>query len=231
MLCTTNFKSKPRGRPRPPTTFFVRPKKVAKETPPQSAIPSGFPALLGCSGGCATRPGVAHKTCLPAELEQCSPKSPEQPSATRWRIRGKGVASTSGKGYVRMAYHWIMGLLISLFFGYVYTDLVWLVIADIAKPKLSKDAKAKGGIPSWVTGFGERLFFTILVAMQAKGVLAAMMGWLALKLAANWNHGSRGSESDNSAEAEIRANAIRAILSGLTSMLFAYWGGRFAQGG
>jgi hypothetical protein len=33
-----------------PVTFFVRPKKVTKKTPPQSAIPSGFPALLDWSG-------------------------------------------------------------------------------------------------------------------------------------------------------------------------------------
>ncbi len=68
-----------RGLPRCRSLYFVRPKKVTKETPPRSAIPSGFLALLVWSGGCATRPGDAHKPRLAVELKQCSPKSPDQP--------------------------------------------------------------------------------------------------------------------------------------------------------
>jgi hypothetical protein len=31
------------------------PRKVTKRNRPRFAAPAGFPALLGCSGGCATR--------------------------------------------------------------------------------------------------------------------------------------------------------------------------------
>jgi len=36
--------------------------------------------LLNCSGGCGTRPSETHTPHLAAELEQSSPKSPEQPA-------------------------------------------------------------------------------------------------------------------------------------------------------
>jgi hypothetical protein len=41
--------------PRTPITFFVRPKKVIKETPPRFTAASRYPALLDWSGGCGTR--------------------------------------------------------------------------------------------------------------------------------------------------------------------------------
>jgi hypothetical protein len=47
---------------------------------PRFAAPAGYPALLDCSGGCATRPGGAHTTRIAAELKQCAPKSPDQPA-------------------------------------------------------------------------------------------------------------------------------------------------------
>ena len=46
-------------------TFFVLPKKITKKSRPQSAIPAGFPVLLGWSGGCGN---------------QSSPISPDQPA-------------------------------------------------------------------------------------------------------------------------------------------------------
>ena len=42
-------------RPRTPITFFVRPKKVIKETPPRFTAATRCPALLDWSGGCGTR--------------------------------------------------------------------------------------------------------------------------------------------------------------------------------
>jgi len=51
-----NDKSQSRGvRPRTPITFFMRLKKIIKETPPRFAAPAASPALLDWSGGCGTR--------------------------------------------------------------------------------------------------------------------------------------------------------------------------------
>ena len=56
--------------------------------------------------------------------------------------------------------------------------------------------------------------------------LTGMMGWLALKLGANWQ--SRKDEIDE----EIRTNyAFSALLAGLVSMLMAYLGGWFIKHG
>ncbi len=69
-----------RGAAPQPITFFACAKKVIKESTPRSAIPAGFPPLLGAAGGCATRPGEPHTPRLAAALEQCSPKTPALPA-------------------------------------------------------------------------------------------------------------------------------------------------------
>jgi hypothetical protein len=51
-----------------------------------------------------------------------------------------------------------------------------------------------------------------------------MIGWLALKLATNWNHPLWKDDPD------IRTWALSALLAGLVSMLFAFMGGRIANG-
>jgi hypothetical protein len=78
--------------------------------------------------------------------------------------------------------------------------------------------------PAALTGFVERVFFTILVASNVSDILTGMIGWLALKLGANWQ--SRKDEIDE----EVRTNyAFSALLAGLVSMLMAYLGGWFIK--
>jgi hypothetical protein len=78
--------------------------------------------------------------------------------------------------------------------------------------------------PAALTGFVERVFFTILVASNVSDILTGMIGWLALKLGANWQ--SRKDEMDE----EVRTNyAFSALLAGLVSMLMAYLGGWFIK--
>jgi hypothetical protein len=78
--------------------------------------------------------------------------------------------------------------------------------------------------PPALTGFVERVFFTILVASDVPDFLTGMVGWLALKLGANWQ--GRKDEIDE----EIRTNyAFSALLAGLVSMLMAYLGGLFIK--
>ena len=115
---------------------------------------------------------------------------------------------------------WIVGLFFSLVVGGIATWLflkalrAWLGTSP--KPRLS--AKGKG-VPPWLTGGVERLFFTILVGLEVSGVPAAMIGWLALKLATNWNHPDWKNKPDT------RTYAFSALLGGLVSMLFALLGG------
>jgi hypothetical protein len=74
----------------------------------------------------------------------------------------------------------------------------------------------------WLTGLLERIFFTLAVAMNAPGVLPAMITWLGLKLAANWNRTRTITKNE---EVTIKNYAFAALVTGLLSMLFAYVGG------
>ena len=69
----------------------------------------------------------------------------------------------------------------------------------------------------------ERTFFTVAVATELSGVTTAMIAWLALKFATNWNFAGMG------APAATRGFAFSALLAGLVSMLFATIGGLVAR--
>jgi hypothetical protein len=116
---------------------------------------------------------------------------------------------------------WTIGLFFSLVVGSVVTWLFLKVLrcwlgASEPKPRLSAGSK---GVPPWLTGMVERCFFTLLVALDVSGVPTAMVGWLAVKLATNWNH------PDWKDKLDTRTYAFSALLGGLVSMLFALVGG------
>jgi hypothetical protein len=116
---------------------------------------------------------------------------------------------------------WVLGLGFSLIAGHFAVEFFlaqlrkYMGLGD--KPPLLKSYK---GAPPWLTGGLERTFFTFLVAFNVSGTPAAMIGWLALKLATNWNH------PDYIDRPEARAFAFSGLLAGLLSMLFAVLGGQ-----
>jgi len=121
---------------------------------------------------------------------------------------------------------WAVGLFVSLIVGHF---VVGLFLSRLRrklglgeKPRTHDIAIAR--VPPWLTGAIERLFFTVLVGSNVSGVPTAMIGWLALKLATNWN---RPGSPDVST---TRAFALSALLAGLLSMLFALWGGFICAG-
>jgi hypothetical protein len=110
---------------------------------------------------------------------------------------------------------WIAGLFVSLVVGHFVT---WQFLKDLRK-KLGLTPVRGKEVPPWITGTIERLFFTVLVGFGVQGVPVAMMGWIGLKLASNWNYPNIAGGVD------VRAFAMTALLGGLVSMLFAYLGG------
>jgi len=68
----------------------------------------------------------------------------------------------------------------------------------------------------------ERLFFTVVVAFDVSGAAIAMIGWITLKLATNWNRPGTQSQEQWS---KWSAWAFSALIGGLVSMLFALLGG------
>jgi len=75
-------------------------------------------------------------------------------------------------------------------------------------------------IPPWLTGVIERLFFTVVVAFNVPGAVVAMIAWLGVKMATDWNR----------PPATPPAGAMSALLGGLVSMLFAVAGGLICSG-
>jgi hypothetical protein len=115
---------------------------------------------------------------------------------------------------------WTIGLLLSLLGGAVAS---WAFLKGVRrwlgvppKPRLSSGNRE---VPPWLTGVVERLFFTFLVAFDQAGAPTAMVAWLAVKLATNWNHPAWKENPD------VRTFAFSALLGGLVSMLFAFLGG------
>ena len=122
---------------------------------------------------------------------------------------------------------WIIGLTFSVLGGWLVTwpslTLLrkWMRLPE--KPKSQGKSKPRG-VPPTLTGMIERLFFSVLVAFSVEGFAAAMIAWLALKLATNWNRDFWKKTSS------ARLYGFSALLAGLVSMLFAFLGGLIAKG-
>jgi hypothetical protein len=118
---------------------------------------------------------------------------------------------------------WVVGLFVAVVLGGIVVPLFLycvrgvMGVGDKPKPKIKR-------VPPWLTGFIERFVFAVLVGLDVPGAPTAMMGWLALKLASNWNR------KDMEDVALARPFSFTALLAGLISMMFAALGGMVASG-
>ena len=120
--------------------------------------------------------------------------------------------------------YWFLGLATGLIGGHFLVGEFLRRLRDYTK--LGEKPPLEGGakrVPPALTGAIERLFFTLLIALNISGTPAAMMAWLALKLATNWNHPDY---KDNSG---ARPFAFSALLAGLVSMLTAVIAGTICR--
>lgn len=118
---------------------------------------------------------------------------------------------------------WVAGLLFAVIVGGVVTPLFLYTVRGL----LGLGSKPKENIkrvPPWLTGFVERFVFTVLVGLEVAGAATAMIGWLGIKLAANWNR------KDMENVAQSRPFSFTALLAGLVSLMFAALGGAVASG-
>lgn len=121
----------------------------------------------------------------------------------------------------------VYGLTFSMIIGGIFTPLFLMLSRRMmfgkgGTPKRDRD---RGPFYPFSCLFGaiERLFFTILVALDVTGWPIAMMAWLGAKMAANRNRVPADLE-DN------RLMAICSLLAGLVAMLFAMAGGLIWRG-
>jgi hypothetical protein len=119
---------------------------------------------------------------------------------------------------------WTLGLLVAVVGGlFVTGGFHWTVGRYLQLPPKAPLRQVRR-VPAALTGIVERLFFAVLVGFQVSGAPTAMIAWIALKLATNWNN-----PKWNEAQ-KFRAFAFRALLTGLVSMLCAFIGGLIAAG-
>ena len=113
----------------------------------------------------------------------------------------------------------LLGLVVSVFVGGLVMLLLEFLLRIFTGPKWYYEERL--GVPGWLTGFIERGVFTFLVAYGLEDVGTLMAGWLALKLASNWNRPEMKGEGAS-------AFALAALLLGLVSMALAMLGGQVA---
>src|SRR5713101_874251 len=106
--------------------------------------------------------------------------------------------------------YWLVGLTWALVVGHFGA---WAVVKGVRAYLPAARPAAGDGIPAWLTGIIERLFFTTAVALESSGAAPAMMAWMAIKLAANWNRAQTPPPNV--------AAVLSAVLGGLVSMFFA----------
>jgi len=119
----------------------------------------------------------------------------------------------------------IIGLafFVSLVIGGIVTGLYVWIIRKIFKVGKPEDQKRYPRISPWLNGLVERLFFTFVCGFDISGAASAMIGWIAIKIASNWQQKKEG-ESD--LERRRRLSIIFSSLQGsLISMIFSIIGG------
>ncbi len=125
---------------------------------------------------------------------------------------------------------WLVGLGFSLGVGHVVVGQFLKRLRHYmkleAKPGQGPETQL---VPLWLFGVGERFFFTLAVAFNISGTSVAMIAWLGLKLAANWNRPGREATQEELGPQESVLQVVRwslsATIAGLLSMTFALLGG------
>ena len=123
---------------------------------------------------------------------------------------------------------WPAGLTVGLFGGLV-------IVRTFRRFTPPRQAKAKGGVPNWLTGLIERSFFIPVAAAGFANpnsgglVVPAMLGWLTLKMAANWGRPIPEEISEQN-QLRYKQRSIKALVSGLISMGAALIGGAIWAG-
>lgn len=123
----------------------------------------------------------------------------------------------------------ISGLAISVGWGTAITPIfLWLLRRVYMKlPKQNLDPGTRA-VPALLLGILERIFFTVVIAYNVAGGGIAMIGWLTVKMAANWNR-SVTAENSQDLTQKIRY-AMAALAAGIVSMGFALIGGLVWKG-
>ncbi|HXE67479.1 MAG TPA: hypothetical protein VN630_10570 [Rhodanobacteraceae bacterium] len=122
-----------------------------------------------------------------------------------------------------MTYPILVGYLVTLVGGGVASWAFISIVSRVISLPKKKPNDGSPRVPPWLTGVIERSFFFLILMLGVSGVVEAMMGWLALKLAANWQR------YDINQMPSAHTRAVLALAAGLVSLAFVFIGGAIAK--
>ncbi len=125
---------------------------------------------------------------------------------------------------------WSVGLAVSVLVGGLVTWGFLKILRRYTRIPKSKPDPATRGVPAWLTGAIERLFFSLVVAFDLPGTTIAMIAWIAAKMAANWNRPTLDQPSSPEEAIQRARGSFTALTAGLVSMAFAAIGGLICDG-
>jgi hypothetical protein len=135
---------------------------------------------------------------------------------------------------------WVIGLGFALGVGHLVTKTFLDKLRAYLQYDMSGMNLAEREVPAWLMGILERLFFTVLITFNISAAAAAVMGWLAIKMATDWNRiriiygdptsGAVPRSLKAKDEAKLRVFAVSGLLGSLLSMFFALVGGLICKG-
>ncbi|MFH2011710.1 MAG: hypothetical protein ABIJ37_03245 [Pseudomonadota bacterium] len=132
---------------------------------------------------------------------------------------------------------WLVGLTISLGIGQIVTwGFLKCLRSCIKIPEGIFSSERFKGVPPWLIGTIERIFFTFIVAFDISGFATAMILWIATKMLSGWHRAVPGIRVRlNDEEYELNHRDIvpvsfSSLLGNLVSMFFALIGGLICQG-
>jgi len=129
--------------------------------------------------------------------------------------------------YYRLFSPWVLGPVVALFLGHMWTTSFLKVIRNCIycfalkhKEKIDDIYTHSLALPATVVGVIEGIFFGALVAFDISATAAAMVTWILVKMATDWNRilattGKRGP----------RSLAFSSLLASMISLFFALIGG------
>ena len=135
---------------------------------------------------------------------------------------------------MEIALRCVLGFLVSLLAGLWVTGRL---INSLRKPIVRQVSELKPEerpidvdqenltMAAWQVGLVERIFFTVLVSLGISGIAPAMILWITVKMAYNWNILAR-----KRGHRLVRSYMFATLLGNLCSMLFAAIGGSICRG-
>ena len=126
-------------------------------------------------------------------------------------------------------WRWVVGGTVSIVIGHFVLSRGLRLLRLYATGKETvgdKDENDPRGVPAPLIGHIERVFFTLVIALEVSGGATAMIAWLVAKMAVNWGELSKVKE-ENKEWAHFMPTSL---YGGLASMLFALAGGLICRG-